>query len=428
MNKTFPDVPGVYLFKNHANDIIYIGKAKSLKKRVSSYFQDRHDTWKTDNLLKEYADIDYIATSNEIEALLLEAQLIHDYQPKYNVLLKDGQPFLYILFTGLNESKGTSSMELVRNKKKKGVYVGPFMHKIPTRRAFQFLMETFKLYVCNKEIENGCLDYHLGLCAGTCKKNFDTDDYRVRLQLAHDTLKHNRKEFIKTIEKQIELYSQQLAFEKAQQLYDYLDNIDIIFNTLKTKFSEQKFEDRIIAITTPTQLQENKHMLATDLQELFGLDKPVHSIDCFDISHFQSNSLVGSCIRFTDGTPDKNKFRRFMIKTLTQQDDYAALREIVSRRYRNGDLPDLILIDGGKGQLNAVAPLVPRTPCISIAKPNIQHSNEEKIDRLFYSKTQDAIPLDIHSHRGKLLTALRDYAHHFAITYHRKKRNKAFRS
>lgn len=430
MNKTFPDVPGVYLFKNHTSDIIYVGKAKSLKKRLASYFQDRSGSWKIDNLLREYATIDYILTSNEIEALLLEAQLIHDCQPKYNVVLKDGQPYLYILFTHDNHSadKQFSSMQLVRNKKEQGTYIGPFMHKIPTRRTFRFLAETFKLYLCNKTIENGCLDYHLGLCAGSCKSNFDQDGYRVRLQLAFDTIKHNRKQFIKTIEKQIQIYSNLLEFEKAQQLHEYLQNIDLIFDTLKTKFSEHKFEDQIIAVTTPKDLQEHKNQLATLLQQLLNLPNPVRSIDCFDISHFQSSSLVGSCIRFTDGVPEKNKFRRFMIKTLTTQDDCAALQEIVARRYRNGDFPDLILIDGGKGQLNAIVPLVPHTLCVSIAKPNKQQNHEEKNDRLFYSGTQDAIPLDVHSHIGKLLISLRDYAHHFAITYHRTKRSKAFRS
>ncbi len=430
MNKAFPDVPGVYLFKNHANDIIYVGKAKSLKKRIGSYFKDRTGDWKIDNLVREHATIDYILTDNEIEALLLEAQLIHDYQPKYNVVLKDGQPYLYILFTENPhaEHKEFTSMKLVRNKQEKGTYIGPFMHKIPNRRAFRFLAETFKLYLCNKQIENGCLDYHLGMCAGSCKKDFDQTGYQVRLQLAFDTLKHNRKQFTKTIQTQIEEYSQRLEFEKAQQLHDYLQNIDIIFDTLKTKFSEHKFEDQIIAVTTPADLQEHKNNLAIMLQQFLGLTTPVRTIDCFDISHFQSSSLVGSCIRFTDGIPEKNKFRRFMIKTLTTQDDCAALQEIVARRYRDGDFPDLILIDGGKGQLNAIVPLVPTVPCVSIAKPNKHQNPEQKNDRLFYSGAQDAIPLDVHSQIGKLLMSLRDYAHHFAITYHRTKRSKAFRS
>lgn len=154
-----------------------------------------------------------------------------------------------------------------------------------------------------------------------------------------------------------------------------------------------------------------------ELQKLLKLDQLPYTIDCFDISHFQSNELVGSCVRFTHGLPDKNNFRRFKIKTLTTQNDYAALQEIVARRYKDPrDIPDLVVIDGGKGQLSAVQQIIPTASCIALAK------REERIFGTMIP--HDGIVLDPHSEHGKLLIALRDYAHHFAINYHRLRRIK----
>lgn len=448
----FPKQPGVYLFKDKEHQIIYIGKATSLRDRVHSYFsKEQQNDLKIHTLLEEHESIDYIATQTEMEASLLEAHLIYKHQPKYNVLLKNGQPFLYILFT--NET--LPKMEIVRNKKKKGTYFGPFLHKMKARSVYTFLTKTFRLNLCNKKIEHGCLAYHIGTCAGNCRSDFDASDYQLRLQLAMDVLKDNDKAYIKKIEEQIEIYSNELAFEKAQHLHEYLTNFDHIFKTIRLRFSPSKYTtDIFVALNHFDQFNNSVRILrqAPDfakastgtqdrlqgkrnekkepsptvelkepnidihLQEFLGLSKPINTVDCFDISHFQSNSLVGSCVRFTHGLPDKNKFRRFMIRTIDKQNDYAALQEIVTRRYKEKqDLPDLILIDGGKGQLNAIKDLVPETTCISLAK---------KEERLFGPLFPDGIHLDVKTDVGKLLIALRDYAHHFAISYHRIRRKK----
>ncbi|MFI5332895.1 MAG: GIY-YIG nuclease family protein [Candidatus Babeliales bacterium] len=411
---TLPIGPGVYIFKDANNTILYIGKAKSIRKRVSSYFKKNNTDWKIHALLQEHATIDYIITKNETAALLLEAQLIKDHKPKYNVLLKAGYPFLYILFT----HEDLPHIQLVRHKKQKGTYFGPFLHKAQTRSAFRYLMQTFRLTLCNKTIANGCLDYHLGLCAGNCKPDFNSADYLIRLQLAQDALNSNSAAFLKTIKASIGEYNQRLEFEKSKHLTEYLLNFDTIFTTLKTRFKMATFHDAIMAITAP---KHHVSALAQQggpaLQELVGSANSIATIDCFDISHFQGKFLVGSCVRFTNGVPDKNKFRRFTIKSLTEQNDYAALQEIVARRYKDPDeLPDLILIDGGKGQRNAVLPLVGSTLCVSLAK---------REERLFTPLHPDGIPLDIRTAVGQLLIALRDYAHHFAISYHRLKRRKA---
>lgn len=409
-----PLTPGVYLFKNDSGDIIYIGKAKSIRKRVATYFQNQQKDWKVKALVQEHATIDFIATKNETEALLLEAQMIRDNKPKFNVLLKTGQPFVYLMFS----KEPLPQLQLVRNKKQKGTYFGPFLHKAQARSAYNYILKTFKLELCNKKIPSGCLQYHLDLCAGNCKDDFDSAGYLFRVQLATALLKGGYEKSLTMLKEQITGHSSALEFEKARSLHHYLEDLATIFNTLKTRFSESKYLDAITALDDKDSSYENYLETAQQLQELLNLKKPPITIDCFDISHFQSSAIVGSCVRFTGGKPDKNMFRRFKIQTLTEQNDYAALQEIVSRRYRNKkELPDLVLIDGGKGQLSSVKKILPDAQVISLAK---------KEEFLFSENTPQGKPLQVETPVGKLLIELRDYAHHFAINYHRLRRTKSF--
>lgn len=411
-----PKLPGIYIFKDKNGCVIYIGKAKSIRKRVSSYFQKSHLEHKVNMLIGEHEFIDYIITKNETEALLLEAQLVKEYQPKYNILLKDGQPFVYIVFTDEDLSK----VSFVRNKDIKGRYFGPFLHKFQAKKMFEYLVSTFRLNLCNKRVENGCLDYHLGLCAGNCKIDFDIENYIFRVQLAYDVLKKDHKKILLDLNEKIMIYNKNLEFEKSKHMQEYVDTLDVILNTIKTKFSEDKFEDQIFdSVSQVGKIYNSIESLDFKLQEFFRLDVPIRSIDCFDISHFQSSFLVGSCVRFTNGRPDKNKFRKFKINSIKKQNDYAALQEIVLRRYKlKEDFPDLILIDGGKGQLNAILSLdlVKNAPCASLAK---------KEETIFSKNLPDGVKLDLKTDIGRLLIALRDYAHHFAVNYHRQRRNKA---
>lgn len=399
--------------------MIYIGKAKSLKKRIASYFKKGPTDWKVQALIDEHESVDHILTTNEESALLLEASLISEHQPKYNVLLKSGQPFLYICFVKkpvLSDAEGPEpGMMLVRSKKAKGSYFGPFLTKTPARAAFNFLERTFKLKKCNKKIANGCLDYHIGTCPGTCMPTFDATEYQFRLDLAQEVLRKNHAGFIKNLEAKIKELSSQMEFEKAKNLHEYVVHVSRIFQTIESKFSPKQYEDKVFAATTPLTGAPHIENLQHELKKFLEIDATISTIDCFDISHFQSSYIVGSCVRFKDGQPDKNNFRRFKIKTLSEQNDYAALQEIVARRYRNRDtLPDLIVIDGGKGQLSAVKHLVDDTPIISLAK---------REERIFSDKFPEGKVLDIHTDIGKLFIALRDYAHHFAVSYHRLRRH-----
>lgn len=416
---SLPTVPGVYLFLNATGDILYIGKAKNLRKRVSSYFQNRTHEPKIDKLVSEHETIRFIATRNEIEALLLEAYLIYTYQPPFNVLLRDGNPFLYLVFTDPIDDE-LPRIELVRQKPKRGRIFGPFLHKKEVRKIYDFLERTFRLKICNKKMEHGCLDFHIGRCAGACRQDFDRAGYVRRLELAYDVLVGDKDRFLANIHEQIDKFNREHAFEKAQELYEISLHLEHLFEVLRTNFSEKHFQREVADLTIEVDANDEDRRLAlVELKQLLGLVNIPRTIDCFDISHFQGSNMVGSCVRFTEGKPDPDNFRRFIIKSIVHQDDYAALREIVSRRYKNHEnLPDIVLIDGGKGQLNAVSDLVGSAPCLSLAK-------REEI--LFSANFPDGVKLDIKSPMGRLLIALRNYAHHFAISYFRAKSLKAIR-
>ncbi len=411
-----PKQSGVYLFKNNKNIVIYVGKAKNINKRVASYFAKQKKDWKVQLLIDESSSIDCILTTTEHEALLLEAELVQRYQPKYNVLLKSGQPFIFLIVT----EEDLPTLKLQRTKSASSLSFGPFIYKQQARNVYEYLITTFKLYLCNKSIENGCLDYHLGKCSGICTKRFDKEDYLFRLGLAIDVLQNNSTTFIKKIDEKIKEYSKKLEFEKAKNLYQYQKNVVTIFNILKKKFDFSKYQEKILNITTTIEADSIKNYEKTgiELQKMLALPTIPNSIDCFDISHFQSHAIVGSCIRFLHGKPDQKSFRKFKIKTLVIQNDYAALYEAVSRRYKNlKNMPDLVLIDGGKGQRNAVLSLIPSEKCISLAK---------KEEMVFSNNYPEGIHLNLKTNIGKLLISIRDYAHHFAITYHKTLRSKKF--
>lgn len=508
--KKLPNKPGVYLFKDTAGLILYVGKAKNLKKRILSYKQHKAYDFKAAALLKESNHLDYILTGGELEALLLEARLIQSNQPKFNVLLKSGQPFLYLVIT----TTRLPELKLVRNKKQKGVYLGPFIEKGMARKVYDFLLKTFRLKMCKKKIENGCLDYHLGICAGSCKPDFDEQAYQERLELAQKALSQDHNDFLDNLRQQIKLCNKNLEFERSQELYGYLLAFEKVFpvitlkshankpfvghdvwilskdsgalfvfseinNVLKKKhvfyfpFSDALTHETIIddyfigyyrsvppafrivvnmdfdqqhiellqnflmewhdlkssvTIIHPKEGHEaalvryaeasvameliKQKTIGRTLQTLFKLSFEPHTIDCFDISHKQGRHMVGACVRFTDGQPDKKYFRHFYIKSLVDQNDYAALQEIVTRRYKEKrNLPDLILIDGGKGQLNAVMKVVPNIECASLAK---------KDEVVFSRRLIKGKKLSSATFVGQVLMALRDYTHHFAISFHRK--------
>ena len=507
--KALPQIPGVYLFKNKANEIIYIGKAKNLRSRCNSYLTPERTSLKTVRLMEEAVEIEHIPLETELAAALLEARLIQQHKPHYNILLKDGQPFVYFLIT----KTPLPRLELVRTQKAKGEYFGPFLERTQAQSLHRFLLKTFQLKLCSYRQATGCLAYHMNLCAGKCLGDgFDETGYLQRLEMVKDLLRSGNKKMLAQLDDQMAQCNEELRFEESKVLYRYKTHLAnffaqraslleatraqamrdaihvwVLHNQRLTLFSERHLSfkklhefivdnessydgylesyyrsrppaytiianaiasnpdliesfltswwelptppsiiiapsghnDRIhaLALLKAQELGERKDRSAYILQKLLKLPHPAHTIDCFDISHKQGHHIVGSSVRFTDGAPDTAMCRHFKIKTLNQQNDYAALQEVAQRRYKNdNEYPNLILVDGGKGQLGAVRAVIPHATCVSIAK------REERI--FGPNLPPDGLKLDQKSVGGKTLIALRDYAHHFAISYHRKLANR----
>ncbi|MGA9531077.1 MAG: GIY-YIG nuclease family protein [Candidatus Babeliales bacterium] len=405
---SLPATTGVYIFKNALGELLYIGKAKSIKTRVAHYFRSSNKDWKNAALLKEYATVDYLETSNEIEAYLLEAQLIQKHKPKYNILLKHGNPFVYLTFTDTDPKQ----LLITRDTLTPGLHVGPFLYKKDAQRVHTYLIKTFQLLLCNKTIEQGCLNYHLNLCAGNCTPLFDKEAYHTRLSLAYTIVTTQHDTYLAVIDRAIKEATSLHAYEKARNLYQYKLNFHSLFESLKLTLISNK----------STFIDEEDHSsntsahLAVQLQQFFHAKNPIHTIDCFDISHFHGHHRVGASVRFTHGKKDKKYFRRFLIKQASNQhDDYAALEEILQRRYKHQDFPDLILIDGGKGQLGVAKKLNLQTEIASIAK---------KEERVFTPSCYEGMIVTPMTAVGKTLLSLRDQTHKAAITYHRLLRSK----
>lgn len=393
--------PGIYLFKNTLQEVIYIGKAKNIAKRVASYFT-KQPTQKIELLLSESVKVDTIPTSSEEEALHLEARLIKKYQPKFNILLKDGNPFSFIFFS---EEK-IPKMYLVRTKEKKGTYLGPFLQAKQARTVYNFLLNTFQLKICNQKIEHGCLEYHIGICSGSCRQNFNLDFYIFRLTLAQQILQKKSKETLKLLNDKIKEFSLALKFEQAQKISKYKEDLESIIQTV----------ERLSSMPSKQTAKNSKHNLPLliKIKQKLKLKHVPYVIDCFDISHLQGQFIVGACIRYVDGTPEKKSFRKFKIKTLTDQNDYAALQEIVQRRYKDHkNEPNLVIVDGGIGQINAIKPFIKSAELVGLAK------REETI---ISSDLTMQIKLNPQLAEDALLLQIRDYTHHFAISYHRQKR------
>ncbi len=395
--------PGVYFFKNKDEQIVYIGKAKNIADRVASYFASPDD-FKHGLILSEATALETIPTSSEEEALHLEVDLIKKYQPKFNQLLKDGNPFIYLYFS--DETIPMLSIVRIKTKKKQGMYIGPFLTKNIARKMFEYVTSTFQLKLCKKKIEHGCLQFHIGVCAGFCSPKFDIEFYKLRLNLAKHVLTKDSKSALKSLDKEIKDASKKMQFEKARNLVEYKKNLEHFVETIE-KLSNMPSKQQ-----KPDDVKNLSILLA--MQKRLHLNHVPYVIDCFDISHMQGHAIVGSCIRYVNGQPESKSFRRFKIKSIVDQNDYAALAEIVKRRYKSSNgYPNLVIVDGGKGQISAVKKLVGTAELVGLAKKEetIISANFSRFIQLDHTKLEDALILQI-----------RDKTHQFAVSYHRKKR------
>ena len=418
-----PHLPGVYIMRDSAANIIYVGKAKDLKNRISSYFHSDTDS-KAFSIISAMKTINYILCASEREAFLVERQLIKKIQPYFNAMWKDDKTYPYIKLT-----VGEDFPRLVMTRKviKDGaLYFGPYPQLTYIKKLILWLNKVFKIRPCKinfseKELPKlekvkSCLYYHTGMCFGPCMGKISSIDYKDNLKEVETFFNGKLKRLSDTWQKEMVELSNKQEYEKAKEIRDRLFAIQSI--SQRVAIREISIEDINQYVSKTDSLQE--------LREVLKLHKLPAVMECFDISNTSGTNPVASMVQFVNAKPNKSGYRKFKIKTVNQINDFAMIKEAVFRRYsgiirRNEQFPDLIVIDGGKIQLayaqSALDEIGIYIPMISLAK------QEEEI---FMVGKQKSIMLPRNSLGLRLLQAIRDEAHRFAITFHKQLRAKAF--
>ncbi len=401
----FPKTPGVYLMKNAAGKIIYVGKATSLHDRVKSYFDRPHDI-RIEKLVAEISDIDFKKTPTVIEALILEANLIKKYLPKYNVKEKDDKSFLYVVFT--NEKFPRIMLmrghEIEKYKAASSKYkiFGPFTSASSLRAALDILRRRiFPFRDCVSMAKKPCLYYSLKRCPAPCADIISQKDYRRTIRHLILFFEGKKEKIIKNLKKEMATASREEDFEKAARLRNQIFSLEHIQDVAVIKSDEIK-----------------------NRTEKFGINV-FGRIEGYDISNISGTSATGSMVVFENGKPNKNEYRKFKIKTLTTPNDVGMMKEVMSRRLKHTvewPLPDLILVDGGWGQINVVREILSekkiKIPVLGIAK-----GFDRKQDRLIADPKNPELVRVAELHKDILLH-VRDEAHRFAIGYHKLLRRK----
>jgi len=426
-----PQAPGVYLMRDSAGRIIYIGKAASLKNRVSSYFHTGTDfSLKTASMVSQVKKIDYIVTHSDNEALLLEQKLIRQYKPRYNIIWRDDKSYPHLKLT-LNEDYPRLFFVRKRKEIRDGArYFGPYPQVGEVRKTVRWLQKLFPLRLCKYTIEKGkpidekkvrsCLYYHIEHCPAPCLAKISQKKYQEIVDEVTLFLEGKHNELIETLEKKMHLAAKELNFEEAKKIRDCIQTIQGM--TERINFKEIKEEELYLKIKLARGLSELKKILS--LRKV-----PLH-IEAIDVSNIFGDYAVGSLVAFEKGEPKKDAYRRYKIRTVTKIDDYAMIREVVSRRYKRIlkekdvgipgiELPDLILIDGGKGHLSTAVETLNtlhlKLPVIALAK--------EK-EEIYIPQATQPLSLPKNSPALHLLQHIRDEAHRFALSYHKLLRKK----
>lgn len=416
----FPRVPGVYLMKDPDGRVLYVGKAKDLRARVSSYFQPSADLLNSRGpdicrMVEQVVDVDFIECDSEVDALLKESRLIKDIQPPHNAMLKDDKSFPYLEITIGDDFPGVF---VTRTPRLKGTKLfGPFTSPAGLRDAVNALQRVFKFRTCELEIREGddsrrffrpCLLHAINQCTAPCAALISREDYRKDIDRLRKLLGTKRSVLLRQMRGEMEAASAALRFEEAAVLRDRIKAIESL--SLSGDVAED-VQPEVFYIDPSAGLDR--------LAELLSLPDRPRCLEAIDIAHLQGEETVGSLVCFIDGRPFKAGYRRFRIRTVEGVDDYAAIREVVSRRYRHAAAgeelyPDVILIDGGLGQLHAAQSVfgemgIQPPMVISLAK------REEEI----YAQARSApIRLSRNNPALRLLQSMRDEAHRFAQHYH----------
>ncbi len=420
--KSFPLKPGVYLMKDAAGNVLYVGKATTLRSRAATYF---HKEAANDVRIRDWIglvrDIDYIETEDAIAALLVESRMIKDLRPRFNKSLRDDKTFPYLQIRTREEFP---RVEITRNPRRRGVRLyGPFVNTTSLRAAVSVLQRIFQFRTCTLDIRSReerwrwfrpCLLHSIRRCTAPCNFRVSRDEYRKQIKKLVFILEGKKGKLLRRMKREMFAASSELNFERARRIRDEIDSLEKLDLRGDTG---KDVQPEVFPIDPKKGLK--------GLRQVLGLAKTPRTIEGMDIAHISGTDTVASLVSFLDGLPFKPGYRRFKIKSVEGVDDFASMREVVTRRFRRLNeeeevFPDILLIDGGKGQLNAALDafrsLGIEPPClISLAK------QEEEI---FRPGESDSIKLSRHSAALRLVQYVRDEAHRFAQHYHHMLRRK----
>lgn len=532
-----PEKPGSYQYYDESHTIIYVGKAKNLKRRVSSYFHKEVDRYKTKVLVSKIWDISYTVVNSEEDALLLENSLIKKYNPRYNVLLKDGKTYPSICVTNEYYPRIFKTRHI---NKKFGTFFGPYSNTASMYAVLELIKKLYKPRTCRllltrESVERGafkpCLEYHIHNCLGPCIGRQSYEEYAENMRQAREILKGNTRQLSDMLYKNMQRLAENLEFEAAERvkqkyllIENYCSKSEVVSHTItdidvftiadddtrshafinfmhvrngavnqsftfeyKRKLDEtdeellitaipeirERFKSKAKEIVVPFEMEwhlkdavffvpqrgDKKHLLELsemncrqykfdrlkqaeklnpeqkqtrlmkELQQKLGMEKMPYTIECFDNSNISGTDAVAGCVVFKAMKPSKKDYRKYNIKTVTGPDDYASMKEVVRRRYsrmieEDTPLPDLIITDGGKGQMEVVREVIEdelhlRIPIAGLAKDDRHRTNE-----LLFGFPQKVIGLKTDSELFHVLTHIQDEVHRYAITFHRDKRSK----
>ena len=530
-----PEKPGSYQYYDAEGTIIYVGKAKNLKSRVSSYFHAEVDRFKTKVLVSKIYDISYTVVNTEEDALLLENSLIKKYNPRYNVLLKDGKTYPSICVT--NEYFPRIFKTRTINKKW-GTYYGPYSHVGSMYAILDIIKELYHPRTCNQPITKEgvnsgkykvCLDYHIKKCMGPCMAKQTYEDYQKNIQQAREILKGNTRQVLRDLKEEMLLLSEQLRFEEAEEvkrkflaLEGFVSKSEVVSHTInnvdvftvtsdekmafinylhvsngsinqsftieyKKKLAESdeellqlgiielrdRFKSDAKEIIVPFEMpdiltdvrmtvpklgdkktlldlsimngkqykfdrlkqaeklnpEQKQVRLMKELQDLLHLSKMPYQIECFDNSNISGSDAVAACVVFKKMKPSKQDYRKYNIKTVVGPDDYASMKEVVYRRYKRlideeQPLPDLIVADGGRGQMEVIRQAIQDELNLDIPIAGLAKNDKHRTNELLYGFPPRVVGMKDTSELFRVLTQLQDEVHRFAITFHRDKRSK----
>jgi excinuclease ABC subunit C len=422
--RALPATPGVYLMKDEAGNVIYVGKASSLRDRVGSYFVASVDLGlKKQPLIESIDTVDVIEAEGEWEALLMEARLIKDIRPRFNSMLLDDKTFPYLVVTTKDEFPGVYITREPNSPEFRGARIfGPFTSVSSLREAMQLLQRVFKYRTCTLDIRaddpknerfRPCILHAIGQCTAPCANRINAEDYRKDINNFLRFINSKRSVMLRELRKEMEEAAQKLDYEAAAVLRDQIFAIERLDDREKrARSGRTDWQPEV------TNLLVDPAESLRSLQKTLEMDAPIRAIEAIDIAHLAGGETVGSKVCFIDGRPFKDGYRRYRVRTV-DNDDYAAIREVVSRRYReagkgNELYPDVILIDGGLGQLHAALEAFHQLD----VQPPMVISLAKKEELIYVQQRTAPVRLSRSNAGLRLCQAMRDEAHRFAQHYH----------